>query len=246
MARRRSQVSGAWREWERQQRAAERSRAETARQQEQQRKSQERAQILARQQAGTAQAARTTEQLGRRVAELDRLLHSSLGWRPRFDLDARSVGRHPRLDLGALASPLPGPSWAMFAPAEPGPVGRLFGGQGRYERELARARDAFEQARKDHARAELERQRKVGEARRGDARRRAAAEGAVAQDNARAEQFARAVRAGERHAVAEYFRRVLAQSAYPEGPPMPSPEMKTGEKAPALLRRTQNIRSPGR
>ena len=69
----------------------------------------------------------------------------------------------PPLDLGDDAWPAPAPDWSALEPPRPSALGRLIGGEGRYQQRLGRAQAAFEQACTAHGQAEAERQRRVSD-----------------------------------------------------------------------------------
>lgn len=212
--------SGGRAEWERRQRQA-------AREAERQLREAQRAQAAAekeRQQryleSRHAQAEQKTADLARVVEKLQSLLRQGLNRAARIDLRTlRQRAAVPPLDLGALATPVPRPDWDDFAPSAPGPLSRAFGGQGRFERRLAIARDAFEREVTARDAREVERQRQVADARRDHARRVQAAEERVAAHNRSVDDLMERFQRREHAAVEDYLGRVLAAVPLPAGFP---------------------------
>jgi restriction system protein len=167
-----------------------------------------------------AQAAETAAEIAERIAELDAVL--SAGTERQRRISFASLKRDvdlPPFDPAGLDDPLPEPHWRAFAPRPPGAFGRLLGGNARYEREEAAARQAYEQERARHAAADGDRRRRLDE-RRTAYDQKAAEEAAAARlHNDEIDRFERDFRDGDSDAVAQFFTLVLDESAYPEGFP---------------------------
>src|SRR5262245_27864603 len=136
--------SAEWERWRRQQeREAERARkaAEAAQ------KAAEREAKRQYLEGRAAEAERRTGELESRVEQLRTVLTRGLARSARIDPSAlRRRVAVPELDLGRLAVPTAPPDWSQFAPPSPSAVGRMFGGEARYQRRLDEARIAFEYA----------------------------------------------------------------------------------------------------
>jgi restriction system protein len=208
--------SGSYRGWEAEQRAAQRTREQAAKQAEQQRKARERDRAAAEVASRDELAAARTRSVEQRVAELQGLLQASLRRDPRINL--ASLRRRiavPALDLGQLAVPLPPPQWSDFEPEAPRGVQRIFGGQQRYQAATEAARQALSQAQDNHGRGEALRRRKVAEARRAHDQKVADAESEVTAHNAHIDELEVGLRDNGRYAVSEYVQTVLDRSPYP-------------------------------
>ncbi|WP_327145238.1 restriction endonuclease [Nocardia sp. NBC_01327] len=182
------------------------------------RKAWERQQAQAAAEQRDQQAAVATSEIDGRVAQLEDLLRSSLGRDPRIEFSSlyRRV-EVPPLDLGALAYPIPAPTWNP--PAEPAGVARMFGGRKRYEEELRLAQQQFVQAQEDHDRAEAERERQIARKHLEHKDAVEQAEHWVAEANAHIDEWLARVGAGDRLAVSEYMEEVLRRSGYPSSFP---------------------------
>lgn len=102
-----SKSSGSYREWEAARRAEERAAEQAARLEEQRRKARERERAVAEAAARDRKAAARTLAVDQRIAELERLLRSSLARDPRISLDSlRRRAMVSALDLGQLGVPL--------------------------------------------------------------------------------------------------------------------------------------------
>lgn len=166
--------------------------------------------------ARAARVATANTNLRARLEELENLLAWTLAIDDHVDLERLKERVEPeQFDPGKLGVPLPPPDWRRFAPPNPTGIGKVLGGEARYQQELATARKAFEQAEAKHAAAEAERQRRLTEARRAHERRRQQTAADVAAHNAEIDRFAAAVSRGEPDAVVEYFGLVLGNSVYP-------------------------------
>lgn len=147
-------------QWEREQRRL-------AREAEREQRAEERAQAAAekeRQREYAAQrkaaAEKETAQLARTVEELEMILRSGLLRPGRLDITSLyRTPRTPELKLGALESRIFEPEFVP--PLAPGKLSKLFGGQGRYERELEAARQRHQDDVAAAQRAERDRQRQV-------------------------------------------------------------------------------------
>ncbi|BCL15908.1 restriction endonuclease [Micromonospora sagamiensis] len=161
-------------------------------------------------------AASNSELLGHLEA-LDTLLATTLTVDDHIDFDSlkKSVN-HPPFNPGSLGTPVPPPDWRQFAPPEPGGLGKLFGGQAKYQQQVSLAQHAFGQAQAQHAAAEADRQRRLAAAYQRYQQHCQKTETEAAAHNAEVERFAAAVAAGEPAAVVEYFGMVLSNSVYPD------------------------------
>jgi hypothetical protein len=93
-----------------------------------------------------AEAAAMAEDVRARLAELGGLLRAGIRDRPVITFaDLRRAGAYPAFDAGPLGKPVPPPLWEHYAPQEPSGLGKLFGGAGRFERQLAIARAEYAQ-----------------------------------------------------------------------------------------------------
>lgn len=171
-----------------------------------------------------ADAERRSRQLDGRVQELRMVLTRGLSRSSRLELTRlRRRVTIPPLDLGTLAQPLAPPDWSEFAPTPPSALGRLFGGETRYQHRLDDARGVFERAQAAHQQAETERQGRVVKARRRHAVRLAEAQREVDEHNRTIEELAAGLRARGRDAVERYLGMVLAAV------PLPSDFPRTAE-----------------
>lgn len=101
-----------------------------------------------------------TAQLARTIEELETILRSGLRRPGRLDVTSLyRESRVPELKLGALEPRIPEPEFV--APPAPGMFSKLFGGQGRYERDLEAARQGHQEDLAAAQRAERDRQRQV-------------------------------------------------------------------------------------
>lgn len=166
--------------------------------------------------ARAAKVATANTNLRARLEELENLLAWTLAIDDHVDLERLKQRAEPKpFDPGKLGVPLTPPDWRKFAPPSPTNIGKMLGGEARYQQELATAQKAFEQAQAKHAAAETQRQRRLAEARREYQQRRQLLESEVATHNAELDRFADAVSRGEPEAVVEYFGLVLGNSIYP-------------------------------
>jgi restriction system protein len=167
-----------------------------------------------------AEAAAMAEGVHARLTELDGLLNAGIRDGPVVTFASlRKAGTYPAFDAGRLGAPLPSPTWEHFAPAPPSGLGKMFGGGGRFDRQLDSARAAYARAVEEHTAAEAGRCRELAGQRAAYEVAAAAFGAAVAEHNAGIDQFARDCRARDPEAVAEFCTLVLDSSAYPEGFP---------------------------
>jgi len=203
-------------EWERRRRQQERE-AERAR------KAAEAAQKAAEREARrqylevrAAEAERRTGELAGRVEQLGTVLTRGLSRSARIDPSTlRRRVTVPELDLGRLAVPIAPPDWSQFEPPSPSAVGRLFGGEARYQRRLDEARGAFERTQAAHAQEEAERQSRVVAARQQYYARLTKARQEVDEHNRSVDVFAAGLRERRQDAVARYLGMVLAAVPLP-------------------------------
>lgn len=198
--------------------ARERERAERARARKAAETEKERKRLYI--QERRAEAAEMAAETQDRVAELDAVL--AAGTEHRQDVTFASMKRAvdmPSFDPAGLDRPRPEPRWADFAPQPPGFVGRALGGQARYEREEAQARQAYDLARERHEAADADRRSQLEQRREAYERRVAAETAEVRGHNDEIDQFERDFRSGDSDAVAQFFTLVLDASLYPEGFP---------------------------
>jgi restriction system protein len=167
------------------------------------------------------ETARRTEEATRGLADLDELLRRSLA-DPVGPLDLPALKQSAPvvpLHLGADAEPWPAPEWAEYAPPSPGPMGRLLGGVSRHERATALARERFTEAVAMHAQSEADRQRRAAVARESHARQQAAAMRRTEEANAAIDRLIAGVGTRDRHAVSDYYQRVVDIVRDPPGFP---------------------------
>jgi restriction system protein len=167
-----------------------------------------------------AEAASMAEDIRDRLSELDGLLKSGIRDRPVVTFASlKRTDTYPVFNPGGLGKPLPPPLWEHFAPAPPSGIGKIFGGAGRFERQLDSARADYARAVEQQTAAQADRRRELAKQRaRHDAAAMAFAT-AVAEHNAGIDQFQRDCWAGDPEAVAEFCTLVLDSSVYPEGFP---------------------------
>jgi restriction system protein len=166
-------------------------------------------------------AAERTTSVEQRFTELTSILGTALQ-RTIRPLDFEQLKSRPvvvPLDLGADAQALAPPRWEDFAPAPPGSIGRAFGGQARYESRMNEAKQEFGQATEAHRVEETARRRRVTVARSRHAETSAQAERQASAQHAEVMKFKKNVLDGERHAVSEYYQRILDDVPVPSGFP---------------------------
>ena len=201
-------------DWERQQRAWERD-------EERRRKAEERARIAAEKEqhqryveARQAEITAKNRGLEETIIRLQEILRHGLMRSARIHL--RSLLRQPQippLDLGELEKPIPKPVWE--APPSPGLVSRAFGGNARYARSLADAKEAFDRAEQKHKEQETARQQWVVAARRDHAAQVKDAEESARQHNESITALMQGFQQREKRAVEDYFQRILTAVPVP-------------------------------
>lgn len=167
--------------------------------------------------ARAAEVAGDNVDIQARLEELDQLLQATLEVDDHIDF-ARMKKRvqHPPFDPGQLAQPIPGPDWRRFEPPAPTGLGKMFGGQSKYQQQLAAAQAQFQQAQAQHAAAEADRQHRLNAAYHSYQQHCQRVEAQAAAQNAEVDRFAAAFTAAEPQAVVDYFSMVLANSVYPD------------------------------
>jgi restriction system protein len=157
------------------------------------------------------EAAERTDASARSLAELDSVLAQSLS-EPVGPLDLAALRQRvpsAPLDLGADAVPDAEPEWERYAPSAPGRFGRMLSGKGRYERAVQEARERFADAVALHEQMERDRVGRVAalrwryEQRQAEARRRAD------EVNTEIDRLVIGLAEHDRHAVSEYYQRVV-------------------------------------
>jgi restriction system protein len=167
--------------------------------------------------ARAAEVSADNADLEAQLEELDGLLQATLAVDDHVDFARmKKPFRFPPFDPGPLAAPLPPPDWSRFTPAPPAGLGKIFGGQAKYDQQLTAARSQFELAQRHHAAAEDDRQRRLAAAHAAYQQQRQRAHAHIAAHNAEVDQFATAFQAGEPQAVVDYFGIVLSNSVYPD------------------------------
>ncbi|MBO3748367.1 hypothetical protein J5X84_20015 [Streptosporangiaceae bacterium NEAU-GS5] len=166
-----------------------------------------------------ALAEQKTAELGSRVEELDVVLTSVLTAKP-LTFDRLTVVA-PRVPFapGQLGVAEAAPDWTGYAPIPPGGFAKIFGGQARYERNVAVARQEFESAVALHKEREQQRLRALGVAKAAHDREVAAVQERVASENTRVEAMRRGFAEGRPEAVEWFVGKVLGGSRYPVGFP---------------------------
>jgi restriction system protein len=211
--------SGGRSEWERQQaaqrREAERQAREQARLAREREKARQQQHVESRQRDAEAKSAAVDQQ----VKGLGELLTSILPRPPLSFTGLKVTPKVPAFDPGPLLFPHPAPDWNAYAPAEPGGLGRLFGGASRHERQTAEARARFEAAMSDCRQREDQRKRALAAAKAEYERKVADLRAQAAEQNAVVEARRSAFAAGDAEAVEWFVRAVLDASRYPDGFP---------------------------
>jgi restriction system protein len=162
-----------------------------------------------------AEAAAMAEDIRARIAELDELLKAGIRDRPVVTFASlRRTDTYPPFDAGRLGEPLPAPLWEP--PPPPSGLGKLLGGEGRYQKQLDSARADYARAAEQHTAAEADRLRQLTGSRAAYDKAAAAFAAAAAEHNAGIQQFQRDCQAGDPEAVAEFCTLVLDSSVYPE------------------------------
>nr|MDT0657508.1 restriction endonuclease [Micromonospora sp. DSM 115978] len=170
--------------------------------------------------ARAARVAAANADIESRLEELDGLLATTLAVDDHIDLNRlKERVSLPEFNPGKLDVPLKPPEWNRFEPPPPGSLGKVFGGEARYQQQLAAARDAFNQARAKHAAAETDRRRRLAAARRAYQAHCERLAAQIAARNSEIDRFGAALAAAEPNAVVEYFGLVLGNSVYPDNFP---------------------------
>jgi restriction system protein len=224
MARRR----GVWAELQRERQRRERARKAAIRAGQQAQRDQEKRRRAQEQQARQdekerkrlyiesrkQEAADLTEDVGKRIEELESVLAYGLKNPPNISFEeAKRSFVPPAFDSEGLDRPLPAPLWEDFAPPRPSLMGRLAGGA-RYRQELEAKRQEYEEQLAQHAAAQADRVQRL------EALKRAHRQTTAVERRryeASIDAYAAEVEAGEQEAVEEYFQDVLDDSPYPEG-----------------------------
>lgn len=164
-----------------------------------------------------AEAAALTDDLERRVGSLTRILADGIR-RPAV-LDLRQFLRSMpdlRFDPGPLRDPETRPAWTAFEPSPPGSLAKIFGGAARHEKELAQARADFSRAESEWQRRESDRVRKLSELRAGYERDHTELADRIERHNNGVRAEMAALRERDRPAVERYLEQVLARLPIPE------------------------------
>lgn len=164
-----------------------------------------------------ADATAMSREVQARVAALNSILAAGTSRAP--DISFASLKqplRLPAFDPGGLGEPIAEPRWEQFAPQAPGALGRVFGASGRFEREQAAARSAYEREVAGYHAAEADRQKRLGELRASYDQQAADVARTVMAHNAEIDRLEQDFLAGEPEAVAQFVTLVLDSSAYPE------------------------------
>jgi len=206
-------------DWERQQAAIRRELERQAREQARIAKEREKALRQRHLESQQKTADDMSAKVGGQIGALDEILTSVLSRRPLSFDQMRVTAQVPRFDPGPLGDPVAAPDWAAFAPASPGALSRLFGGNARHDRQTADARQRFESAMSSYRDQEAERQRTLAAARAEHERQAAAARADAAARNAELDAWRAAFSAGDAESVESFVRRVLDASSYPDGFP---------------------------
>ena len=157
-----------------------------------------------------------TAALQERIKALDELLTSVLALRPLSFDRLMAVPRTPPFDPGPLATALPAPDWADFAPVPPAGLGRLLGITARHARQVAEAKAHFEAAQADHRRQEAERRQALAVAKARHDRKVTEERARVVARNAYVTRRRSAFAAGDAEALQWFVDGVLRASKYPD------------------------------
>lgn len=168
-----------------------------------------------------ALAADRTAAGDRRIAEITGTLRAALlrNWAPLDFERLKKPAQIAPLDLGADQEPVRPPRWEDYVPIAPSVIGRVLGGQSRYERRRNAADRAFEEAMAAFEQEETARQHRVADARARHSTARALVEQRAAAQHAKVDKFRTAVLDGDRRAVSDHYQRILGQVALPTGFP---------------------------
>ena len=160
-----AQRGGGRSEWERRQAAARREAERATRERV---RAEKEAEKRRKEQHVASQLRRAEQQcteLEQCVAQLDGILSDALKRSPLSFGDLVAAPTIPPFEPGDLAIAEPAPGWEIYAPMPPGPLGRMFGGTGRYERAEEEARDRYDRDRAAHEERESKRINALAQAR---------------------------------------------------------------------------------
>ena len=202
-------------EWERRQTAQRREAERAAREEARRAKEAEKARQLRHVESQLKLADKKTADLDDRVKRLDLILADALRKKPLSFEDLRAKPTLPPFAPGTLATAEPAPDWLAHAPTTPSTLGRIFGGAGRYERELAEARHRYDLDVAEHGRREARRLAALDTARAEHTKRRQAIQEEADTKNARLDRRRAKLEAGEPEAVEWFVGKVLEASQYP-------------------------------
>lgn len=179
----------------------------------------ERARLYA--EARVAEVAALNEQLAADVAALERILPDTLDVDDFLDFEAlKEVVPRPAFDPGPFGIPEPLPNPADFQPPPLGTAQKLVpGAKQRYAERFEAGRRGYESAVHVHQEREVERLRRLAQARDQHQQAVAELEDRLSRQHAEVEAFKISFEAGEPDAVIQYFALVLERSHYPEGFP---------------------------
>ncbi|HZO64727.1 MAG TPA: restriction endonuclease [Kribbellaceae bacterium] len=164
-----------------------------------------------------ADVAADNADLQARIDEVEGLLAATLAVDDYIDFGRlKKKASHPPFNPGPLATPITPPDWRRFQPPAPTGLSKIFGGQAKYNQQLAAAQSQFTLAQAQHAAAEQDRQRRLAAAHAQYEQQCRRTEAEVAAHNAEVDTFAAAFAANEPAAVVDYFGMVLANSVYPD------------------------------
>lgn len=205
--------------WERQQAAIRRELERQAREQARIAKEREKERLRLHLESRQKTADDMSAKVDGQIRVLDEILTGVLSHRPLSFDQMRVIAQVPRFDPGPLGNPGSAPDWPDFAPAPPGALSRLFGGNARHDRQTAQAQQRFESAISSYRGQETQRQRALAAAQAEHERRVAAAQADAAAQNAKLDAWKMAFLAGDADSVESFVRRILDASRYPDGFP---------------------------
>lgn len=179
----------------------------------------ERARLYA--EARVAEVAALNEQLEADAAALERILPDTLDVDDFLDFEAlKEVVPRPTFDPGPLGVPEPPPNPVDFQPPPLGTAQKLVPrAKQRYAERFEAGRREYESAIRAHQEREVERLRRLAQARDQHQQAVAELEDKLSRQHAGIEAFKISFEAGESDAVIQYFALVLERSHYPEGFP---------------------------
>src|SRR5215472_9567136 len=120
--------------WERQQAAIRRELERQAREQVRIAKEREKERLRLHLESQQKTADDKSAKVDRQIKVLDEILIGALSRRSLSFDQMRVIAQLPRFDPGLLGTPGTSPGWTAFAPAPPGALSRLFGGNARHDR----------------------------------------------------------------------------------------------------------------